>query len=259
MKKVLVLLLITFLSCSSQAQMVYIIVPGTWSGEHGWHSTGGNFFENLKQSVDSSSTSIITYYWSGKNNHKSREYAAQGLANLILGFPPEYIINLVTHSHGSNVGILASQLLEKNSNNKHIINAFYAFATPIEPDSYFPAMQVIKQFFNFFSYSDFVQTVLGTFNRVYPPHEHIANISVTIHSLQPNHDTIHDPIIAQWLPKIPACFPDFDSTKPINIAFFADKKPEYSIEHNRKELLEEDFYLTQHYIFACQRKDNHEQ
>lgn len=237
-------------------QTVYIIVPGTWSSEYGWHSQGGDFFESLKKSVDAQTTSVMTYYWSGKNNHKSREYAAQGLANLIQSFPPTHEINIIAHSHGSNVGILASQLLTKNT--LHKINAFFAFGTPVDPESYFPAMDIINNFYHFFSYSDFVQTVLGTFQRVYPAHDRIANISVTINSMQPNHDTIHHFLIAQWLPKIPKCLPAFDFTKPGNIAFFNNKNPEYCIEYHRAELLEEDFYLTQHYCLALQGRNNHE-
>lgn len=239
-------------------QNVYIIVPGTWSAESGWHSEGGDFFECLKKSVDQETTSVMTYYWSGNNNHKSREHAAQGLANLIQSFPEMCIIHLVTHSHGSNVGILASQLLSHNKVMINKIHAFFAFGTPVNQESYFPDMNVIHHFYNFFSYSDFVQTVLGTFQRIYPDHDRVANISVTINSSQPNHDTIHHPIIAQWLPKIHECLPMFDFKKPSNIAFFSNKKPEYYIEHNRNELLEEDFYLTQSYNLVLQGRNNDE-
>ena len=113
-------------------------------------------------------------------------------------------------------------------------------------------MNIIRHFFNFFSYSDFVQTVLYTFQRVYPPHERIANISVTVDNQQPNHDTIHDSIIASWLPKIPGCFDHFDFTQPGSIAFFSEKNPLYCMEVDREELLEQDFHLTQQYCLALQ-------
>ena len=255
-KNIFLLFILFFSTACAASKTVYIIVPGTWSAEYGWHSQGGEFFESLKKSVNAQTTSIMTYYWSGKNNHKSREYAAQGLSNLIQSFPQDYEINLITHSHGSNVGILASQLLTKNT--LHKINAFFAFGTPVDPESYFPAMNIIHHFYNFFSYSDFVQTVLGTFQRIYPEHERIANISITINSMQPNHDTIHHPLIAQWLSTMHTCLPTFDFKKPGNIAFFTHKNPEYCIEHNRIELLEEDFHLTQQYCLALQGRTNHE-
>lgn len=235
---------------------VYIVVPGTWSAETGWHSKGGDFFESLKTAVDQKTSSVMTYYWSGNNNHKSREYAAQGLVNLILSFPEECEIILITHSHGSNVGILASQLLSNNKAMMNKIRAFFAFGTPIDPESYFPDMNVIYHFYNFFSYSDFVQTVLGTFQRVYREHDRIANISVTVNSAQPNHDTINHHLIAKALPNIHEYLPTFDFSKASNIAFFSNKNPEYYIENNRDELLEEDFYLTQNYNLVLQGRNN---
>lgn len=251
------LLLILFCSVVCHgAHTIYIIVPGTWAGESGWHSQGGDFFEALKKSVGNSN-SVMTYYWSGKNTHTSREYAAQGLANLIRSFPPHDSIALITHSHGSNVGILASQILGSHANNAHKIHAFYAFGTPVEPESYFPDMSIVDHFYNFFSFSDFVQTVLGMFKRVYPPHERIANISVTINYMQPDHHAIHAPLIAHYLSQIPACFPTFESNQPGNIAFFSNKHPVYSIEHERETLLEEDLHVTEQYCLILQGRNYH--
>ncbi len=250
-----IVLVFLFFSSYSLAKTIFIIVPGTWAHDHGWHSEDGDFFTALKNTVDQNTTSVITYYWSGKNTHTAREYAAQGLVNLICSFNEYDTIYLVTHSHGSNVAILASQLLAHHPK-KRKIETIYAFATPVDPESYFPDMSIIHYFFNFFSYSDFVQTVLCTFQRVYPRHKRIANISVTINHLQPNHDTIHDALIASWLLKIPACFDTFDFQQPGSIAFFSGKRPEYYIELDREERLEHDFYLTQQYCLVLQGRNN---
>ena len=114
---------------------------------------------------------------------------------------------LITHSHGSNVGIFASQLLTKNTLHKSKIETIFAFGTPVDPESYFPAMNIIHYFYNFFSYSDFVQTVLWHISTHLPEgtNESLIFLSRSI-SMQPNHDIIHHPLIAQWLPKMHACF-----------------------------------------------------
>ena len=61
-KDTILFLLLLFFSTLCHPQTAYIIVPGTWAGEHGWHSVGGDFFEALQKTVDEHA-SVINYYW----------------------------------------------------------------------------------------------------------------------------------------------------------------------------------------------------
>jgi hypothetical protein len=195
-------ILATFLLGSSLAattvtpQEIFIIVPGTWSAQSTWHLPGGTFFESLKESAAKIGAEVVTFPWSGENSHNARIKAAKKLAHVIEQYDR---VHLVTHSHGSNVGILASQLLAQCNTGKKI-TFFYALATPVLQDEYVPQMDVINYFFNFFSLADKVQTAFGVFQRTFQPHDRIINLRVTIDGHAPTHSSIHDPLIAHHLP-----------------------------------------------------------
>lgn len=258
MKPLLKLLLSLFLlyftpSCS---KTVFIIVHGTWATQAGWYMPGGDFFNAVKNNTEKEETSVIPYCWSGKNNYKVRIKAAEGLVQLIQSYSPETIIWLITHSHGGNVGIIASQLLTQIATT-HKINIFYALGTPISTSAYQPNMDRIEYFYNLFSFEDYIQPVLGFFQREYPPHERIANIRVTINNKEPTHEELHSPLVGQWLPFLheflTTSTPSFDFTKPGIIHFADNTKPFYEIDKERKQLLEKDALLTKMIVTALFR------
>src|SRR5579859_5447719 len=152
--------LLFFLVIPAYASDVVILIPGTWSLGANWHQPGGDFYESLLASM-SQDSKLVTFTWSGGNRHKDRVLAAQQLVLLVEKYDE---VIFVAHSHGTNVGILTSQLLaQKGSKTK--IRLFYALGTPVDAEDYLPNMNVIDYFYNLYSYADIIQPVLGAFTR----------------------------------------------------------------------------------------------
>jgi len=237
--------LIFLLFHNIHAHDVFIIIPGTWSSHASWHQQGGDFFETLKRSSSESAT-IITFKWSGKNKHSDRVKAAHQLADIIEQY--ENVI-LIGHSHGSNVGALASQILAQRKS-KSTITIFYALGTPVDVLDYMPDMNIVGHLYNLFSFGDIVQPVLGAFSRVYPQHERIANISITVHGKEPSHTELHHSAVARWLPQLHELLSKpnnailnnkkFAFLDPGVLHFTQEQPPRYEIDINRENTLEED-------------------
>jgi hypothetical protein len=208
---------------------------------------GGDFYDSLA-SVSQPGT-VAFFLWSGENNHDARIAGSKKLVDYITDFYPEDAqINIVSHSHGSNVGILASQALAKDPHSKHRIHSFYALGTPTSAVSYMPDMRAITYFYNLFSFNDFVQPVFGLFGREYPEHDRIANLFVTINGKEPRHSELHHPLIAQWIPSLHedlaaqrlAGFESFTFTKPGIIHFNDGAVPTYKIDTDRQYKRDQD-------------------
>ncbi len=228
------------------AHDVYIIIHGTWSCGISWANSGGDFFDALEKSAPTGSH-ILPYTWSGNTDHASREHAAKGLVKLIKSYPPQTTINIIAHSHGANVATVTSQMLAKDPNNQHTITNFYALGAPVSTTSYAPAMQVIQNMYNIFSFEDFVQPVFGFFERIYPEHEHIANIRIFINGKEPGHSELHDPLVGQLLPHLPAFLraQKADLRTPALIYLAKNTVPKYEIDRDRERLLQRDRQIIQ--------------
>ena len=262
-KTLFFLIFISTLYTVVQCNTVFIIIPGTWAYQGTWYKPGGNFFEALSHSAQTLDMEVVTYYWSFKNSYADRLEAATNLVLFLQRYSKETNIILVSHSHGSNVAIIASKLLGNYVQKKHIygsmphgccvIKAIYALGTPVDPDAYMPDMYVVKSFYHFFSFSDFIQPVFGMFERIFPEHPRIANIAITIDNREPNHTELHAPCIGTWLPYIHkklakqgiGNFESFAFPVPAYIHFYTDKHPEYCIDHLRSALLVTDQKLIQ--------------
>jgi hypothetical protein len=231
---------------------VYIVVHGTWASKESWSKPGGNFFNDLAASAHQFNATVISFLWSGKLDNKSRALAGKELAKFIQHYSSDTPICIVAHSHGANVGILASQELAKLKTG-HVIDKFYALAPPVNEVDYLPNMQVINHFYNFFSLQDYVQPVLGIFGRVYSEHPRIANIRVGIEGKQGSHSELHDPIIGRWIPYIHehlgyhalGNFDQFTFLKPAYVFFFTQEAPYYKDDTNRAALLKYDRELSE--------------
>jgi len=231
----------------SYTQTVFIVIHGTWATQERWYMPGGDFFDALEKNAQQQQATVIPYRWSGMNNYKDRIYAAKGLVQLIQRCSPDTTICLVSHSHGGNVGIIASQLLACIPGNTNHIHFFYALGTPVSRKNYQPNMDVITYFYNLFSFEDLIQPVLGFFEREYTQHERIANIRITINDREPDHAQLHDPLVAQWIPQLHAMvtsFQTFDFKIPGIIHFANNKKPIYIPDKVRKHLIERDQLLN---------------
>lgn len=249
-------------SWSLNAQPVFILIPGTWAATSAWHQPGGDFFETLKHSAALARTPVITFTWPGSNSHACRVAAAQELAKMIERYD---VVYLVTHSHGTNVGILATQLLGIRKCRSRI-KKFFALAAPVH-EEYFPDMNVVDEFYNLFSLADVVQPVFGAFERTFPTHERMVNLRVTINGTEPDHMAIHDPLVARWLPFLPEALnksipvhakkDSFSFTLPGMVHFFDNKPPRYEIDHEQVLLLAYE-HMMAHQISLVSDRTTHE-
>ncbi len=254
MKKILFIFLL--ISTSIHAHTVFILVHGTWAQSAAWHMPGGDFFNALEQCTKHYAN-IVPFRWDGSNTHTARAHAATGLVKLIQSYPQETTLRLITHSHGTNVATLASQLLGKDTNNKHTIDVFYALGTPINGD-YQPDMRVINYFYNLFSFEDLIQPVLGMFRREYEAHARVANIRITIDSKEPNHTQLHDPLVASWLPQLHEWMrnKNIDLSKPGIIHFAKNQELVYEIDEKREELIARDLRLSALLLLSFRKNFN---
>lgn len=244
----LIITIATFSHYANCTTSVFILVHGTWGRESEWYLPQGDFFDALEINAHKLHAKVISFSWSGGNNNKCRNRAAQALAKLILSYPDDIHVHLVTHSHGSNVGILASQILATHDSSKYHIDQFYALGTPVDANLYIPDMRAIHWFYHFFSLGDFVQPVFGLFDRCYPPHERLANIRILIDGKSPGHKGLHAPMIATWLPAIHKLFAQqkiggfehFDFSQPGLISFRTEKLPKYEFDVELELLLKKD-------------------
>lgn len=233
------------------ADSVFIIVHGTWGSESNWYMPGGDFFDTLENTVSIKSSAVVPFCWSGGCGHQSRVRAAHNLSKLIAAYDKNIAVYVIGHSHGGNVATLASQLLSKDGSNKYRIRALYTLGTPVM-HNYLPHMDVIMYVYNFFSFEDLIQPVLGISQRLFPVHKRIANLRVFIDGKEPGHSSLHDPIIAQWLPFIHQQFKQYlrqrdifnTIAEPSIIYFDHTKAPEYASDIKRDELIDRDYQLS---------------
>ncbi len=233
---------------SIQTKELFIIIPGTWAKNESWHQYEGEFFTYLTLGARKLGHAVENFTWSGEHDHRARIVAGKRLARAISFLPRNMKINLVTHSHGTTVAIIASQELAKQNGDKkksdHIkINTIYALGTPVDLKRYSPNMDVIKTFYNFFSLGDYVQPLFGMYSRVYPEHGRCANIRIKIDGKDPLHTQLHSSCIGRWLPYIHQTlatkkegnFENFDFFAPGLIHFYSNPKkaPFYRLDRNR--------------------------
>lgn len=241
---------------------VCIVIHGTWAQEAAWSRPGGDFFNALQESAAYNNMACVSFSWSGALDTATRHVAGESLAQLIASYPSSYKVVLVAHSHGANVGIVASHLL--CIRHQHPIEAFYALAVPVHMLSYPPDMCIIKRFYNLFSFEDFVQPILGMFERTYPAHPRIANIRVVVDGKQPAHSGLHDACIGQWLLDMPDAlaqkkiggFEKFDTKQHGLLSFYKNSSPSYSFDADFEMLATQDRYLLAYLTNSLIRKDS---
>jgi len=252
-----VLLLIPFFINS---HTVFILIHGTWALDENWYMPGGDFFDQLEKSVATYDTVIVPFLWSGKNNHHARIKAAHALVKLIESYAKNTIIGIIGHSHGGNVGVLASHMLTNKKSDICRITYFYALGTPVNVTCYYPNMDVITYFYNLFSFEDMVQPVFGSFTREYSMHPRIANITVTIDGKSPSHCQLHDPLIATWLPSLHTVLEKqtqpypFSFGQPGIVHFCCGVSPRYEIDTQRKIRIKQDLQLTTMLILSLRSR-----
>lgn len=210
-----------------ESAIVAILIHGTWGIESAWHQPGALFYDTLKHNLLKNNIKLIDFNWSGKLSYQKRKDAGINLANLINSYPRNTAFILITHSHGGNVGIIASQLL----NIPNQILAFYSLGLPVDVKNYLPNMQVIKNFYNIFSFGDLHQTAFGMHERILPISNGIYNVNIEINHVPPQHEELHGVSIAKWLMHIDKKLSNLSNCQAHFFARFYDNDaPNISIE-----------------------------
>lgn len=243
---------------SMNKKEVWILIHGTFAQEAskiitkmGWWKPEHTFHKELLTHIDHNAT-IHSFNWSGSNLHEKRIEAGNELAQFITTIASKQDkVHLVGHSHGANVAILGAQELKKlNPDLK--ISTLFALGVPVS-NAYYPKKKTIEKVYNLFSYADFIQPVMGLFERVFPKKNHIYNVQVKINGVCPNHHSIHDPLIARYLPELHTLIPN---SKPYIVHFFKNKYPIVELDTTRDKDLAIDKYFTNQLIttFAESKK-----
>jgi RHS repeat-associated protein len=84
-----------------------ILVHGTFARGRAAFFPGGSFFQNVAGTVHD--RTVTSFQWSGKDSHEARVGAAKALAAYVRNyqFAPGEQLNIVAHSHGSNLTLAA--------------------------------------------------------------------------------------------------------------------------------------------------------
>ena len=131
--------------------LLTVIIPGTNYDQQDY-SLGGDS-ENFVNAVGKTfGEKPAIFDWSGENTIDAREKAAESLAKMIKDhkFADGEKLNLIGHSHGGNIAILASKKTDKET------DTLVTIGTP-NRTTYQPNYEKIKQHFNVYSSFDKVQ------------------------------------------------------------------------------------------------------
>ncbi len=243
-----------------------IIIHGTWAQNESWYRPSGEFFQAVQSSAQELDIvdEVISFTWSGKLGDGAHYQAACDLAYVIMKY--DFVI-LVAHSHGVTIGLISSHILSENISNcvnYEKIDKFYALGAPIHELTVTPNLNVIKKFYNLFSFGDLVQTINGSCERVFCKKDRLVNISVQLSGLHPSHSQLHHPAIGKDLLKIDEYFAKkqvggfekFCFNHPAMICFYPYKLPDYQIQEDQDQLLKSDKDFHRLINLAFLRKKN---
>lgn len=179
----------------ARAKDMTIIVHGTWAANKYWWRKGSPFWNHIQGNVGNVYAGDNPFSWSGSNDHSAREQGAVDLENWVASHPATSL-DVIAHSHGGNVCLLASR-------NGLKIRKLINLGTPIRLE-YLPGLNNIDTLHNVFSTWDHVQTPAGTApNRRAEGRTLGDSLKVTNHRAHddghgghPGHSDLHEP--ATW-------------------------------------------------------------
>jgi len=216
---------------------VAILIHGTWGSNSRWHQPGNIFYETIKSHLLKEQIKLISFNWSGKLCYIKRQEAGVNLANLIHSYPASTNFILISHSHGGNVGIIASQILTTPDQ----IKSFYSLGLPIDTQNYLPNMQVVQNFYHIFSFGDIHQTVFGMHERIFPNLKGVYNINVEVNGIRPQHEDLHVIQIAKWLLEIDQVIKNFKNhSNHFFVKLYDNCKPAITLDNQIKQKLDYD-------------------
>ncbi|MBM4054431.1 MAG: hypothetical protein FJ264_07140 [Planctomycetes bacterium] len=173
-------------------QEMTIIIHGTWAATSTWWQEGGDFWNYINGITGNVYGGKDAFSWSGANKHKDRVKAAHNLVDWIKTHPCTHL-DIIAHSHGGNVSLLATRLGLK-------IRKLITLGTPVRLE-YLPDLRNIELLYNVFSTRDLVQTPAGTFpnrraeGRTFGDGVSVINLRAEDdgHGGQPGHSELHAP------------------------------------------------------------------
>lgn len=173
-------------------QDMTVIIHGTWAATSTWWQRGGNFWNYVNGITGNVYGEKDAFSWSGANRHEERVKAANDLITWVNSHPCTNL-DMITHSHGGNVGFLATRLGLK-------IRKLITLGTPVRLE-YLPDLRNIGMLYNVFSTADLVQTPAGTFpnrrgeGRTLSDGMTMINQIATDdgHGGRPGHSELHEP------------------------------------------------------------------
>ncbi len=186
---------------------LYVLIHGTWASAERWHRVvrklplwyqpGNKSFEELKKR---SGGTVIAHMWSGDNHLKSRVKGAQDLLCVIKKYAPTHTINIIGHSHGGNVALLALDYLAREGR-LDLVHELILLGTPIYVDWYPNSFKAVQRIYNLFSYGDIIQPVGGMYERTLPDHHnHVFNIQLKVNHSCPMHNQLYKVEVIEQIP-----------------------------------------------------------
>lgn len=136
-----------------------VIVHGTFAASYDWWRPNGTFWlyiDNIYKSRHRSNQLYAgqhPFSWSGGNDHKERVQGSRDFRDWLLQNPHNQL-DVIAHSHGGNVCLLATWLGVK-------IRKLILLGNPIRLE-YFPNLRNIAEVHNVFSTGDHIQMPAGT-------------------------------------------------------------------------------------------------
>jgi len=138
------------------------LIHGTWVD---WRDT--EFTDEMKQKMlDLFGEQVFALLWTGENNVRARQDAANALVNDILTFVynnPHEPIRLVGHSHGGNIAIMVANMLEPFG---IAVDTLITIGTPVRPDFQLNHDVHVGQHIHLYNLNDRIQVYGGRFRHL---------------------------------------------------------------------------------------------
>lgn len=173
-----------------------ILVHGTWAATSTWWQPSGSLWTHVNGITGNAYSGSDSFSWSGRNKHADRVKAAQDLCAWANTHPTDHL-DIIAHSHGGNVCLLASRLGLK-------IRKLINLGTPIRLE-YLPNLSNIGVLHNVFSTGDRVQTPTATIPNRRAEGRSLGDSSTTMNHRaaddgrgnNPGHSELHEPVTWQ--------------------------------------------------------------
>ncbi len=140
---------------SDPSGLLNIIIPGTHYDQETWKNgqEAAGLYQNVKETFGGNTVLLANLdLWNGGNNRYDRADAANWLKSYIgnYSFDPGEKLNIIGHSHGGNIGILLSNILDRKIDN------LITLSTPVRQD-YKPSYDNIGKHIQLYSNNDMIQ------------------------------------------------------------------------------------------------------